>query len=121
MIRLATDVGGTFTDLVGYDERTGEIFTAKSLTTVPDQSEGVLSAIELAEQKDGLSTRDVIFFAHGGTPVINATPERKGVRTARVTPAGFRDALEIGRGNRPDLYNLHFKSPEPFVPRSLRF
>lgn len=121
MIRLATDVGGTFTDLVGYDERTGEVFTAKSLTTVPDQSEGVLSAIELAEQKDGLSTRDVIFFAHGGTTVINAITERKGVKTALVTTAGFRDVLEIGRGNRPDLYNLHFKSPEPFVPRSLRF
>jgi len=121
MIRLATDVGGTFTDLVGYDERTGEVFTAKSLTTIPDQSEGVLSAIELAEQKDGLSTRDVIFFAHGGTTVINAITERKGVKTALVTTAGFRDVLEIGRGNRPDLYNLHFKSPEPFVPRSLRF
>lgn len=121
MIRLATDVGGTFTDLVGYDERTGEVFTAKSLTTVPDQSEGVLSAIELAEQKDGLSTRDVIFFAHGGTTVINAITERKGVKTALVTTAGFRDVLEIGRGNRPDLYNLHFRSPEPFVPRSLRF
>ncbi|WP_267549379.1 hydantoinase/oxoprolinase family protein [Rhizobium rhizogenes] len=121
MIRLATDVGGTFTDLVGYDERTGEIFTAKSLTTVHDQSEGVLSAIDLAERKDGLSTRDVIFFAHGGTTVINAITERKGVKTALVTTAGFRDVLEIGRGNRPDLYNLQFKSPEPFVPRSLRF
>ncbi len=121
MIRLATDVGGTFTDLVGYDERTGEIFTAKSLTTVNDQSEGVLAAIELAEKKDGLSARDVIFFAHGGTTVINAITERKGVRTALVTTAGFRDVLEIGRGNRPDLYNLQFKSPEAFVPRSLRF
>lgn len=121
MIRLATDVGGTFTDLVGYDERTGEIFTAKSLTTVHDQSEGVLEAIALAEKKDGLSARDVIFFAHGGTTVINAITERKGVKTALVTTAGFRDVLEIGRGNRPDLYNLQFKSPEAFVPRSLRF
>lgn len=103
MIRLATDVGGTFTDLVGYDERTGEIFTAKSLTTVHDQSEGVLAAIELAEKKDGLSARDVIFFAHGGTTVINAITERKGVRTALVTTAGFRDVLEIGAARRlPD-------------------
>lgn len=121
MIRLATDVGGTFTDLVGYDERTGEIFTAKSLTTVHDQSEGVLDAIAQAEDKDGLPTRDVTFFAHGGTTVINAITERKGVRTALVTTAGFRDVLEIGRGNRPDLYNLQFHSPEPFVPRHLRF
>ncbi|OJF92614.1 hydantoinase/oxoprolinase family protein [Pararhizobium antarcticum] len=121
MIRLATDVGGTFTDLVGYDERSGELFTAKSLTTVDDQSLGVLDAIAVAEAKDGLRTRDVTFFAHGGTTVINAITERKGVRTALVTTAGFRDVLEIGRGNRPDLYNLQFHSPEPFVPRHLRF
>ncbi|MBT9372278.1 hydantoinase/oxoprolinase family protein [Rhizobium sp. CSW-27] len=121
MIRLATDVGGTFTDLVGYDERTGEVFTAKSLTTVDDQSLGVLDAIAMAERKDGLRRRDVTFFAHGGTTVINAITERKGVRTALVTTAGFRDVLEIGRGNRPDLYNLQFHSPEPFVPRNLRF
>jgi len=121
MIRLATDVGGTFTDLVGYDERTGELFTAKSLTTVDDQSLGVLAAITMSEQRDGLRARDVTFFAHGGTTVINAITERKGVRTALVTTAGFRDVLEIGRGNRPDLYNLQFHSPEPFVPRHLRF
>lgn len=121
MIRLATDVGGTFTDLVGYDERSGELFTAKSLTTVDDQSRGVLDAIAMSEARDGLRTRDVTFFAHGGTTVINAITERKGVRTALVTTAGFRDVLEIGRGNRPDLYNLQFHSPEPFVPRHLRF
>ncbi|MBB4952385.1 N-methylhydantoinase A [Agrobacterium vitis] len=121
MIRLATDVGGTFTDLVGYDERTGEVFTAKSLTTTNDQSEGVLSAIDMSEKKDGLRVRDVTFFAHGGTTVINAITERKGAKTALITTAGFRDVLEIGRGNRPDLYNLQFQSPEPFVPRHLRF
>lgn len=121
MIRLATDVGGTFTDLVGYDERSGELFTAKTLTTTHDQSGGVLDAIASAEEKGGLRTRDVTFFAHGGTTVINAITERKGVRTALVTTAGFRDVLEIGRGNRPDLYNLQFHSPEPFVPRQLRF
>jgi N-methylhydantoinase A len=121
MIRLATDVGGTFTDLVGYDERSGELFTAKSLTTVKNQSRGVLNAISQAEDKGGLRTRDVTFFAHGGTTVINAITERKGVRTALVTTAGFRDVLEIGRGNRPDLYNLQFHSPEPFIPRELRF
>jgi N-methylhydantoinase A len=121
MIRLATDVGGTFTDLVGYDERTGEVFTAKSLTTTHDQSEGVLSAIDISEKKDGLRVRDVTFFAHGGTTVINAITERKGAKTALITTAGFRDVLEIGRGNRPDLYNLQFHSPEPFVPRHLRF
>jgi N-methylhydantoinase A len=121
MIRLATDVGGTFTDLVGYDTRTGRLFTAKSLTTTADQSSGVLDVIDIAEKKGGLRGSDVTFFAHGGTTVINAITERKGVKTALVTTAGFRDVLEIGRGNRPDLYNLQFHSPQPFVPRHLRF
>jgi len=120
MIRLATDVGGTFTDLVGYDEATGQLFQAKALTTVHDQSGGVLDTIAVARQQ-GMSPAQVAFFAHGGTTVINAITERKGVKTALVTTAGFRDVLEIGRGNRPDLYNLRFRSPEPFVPRHLRF
>lgn len=120
MIRLATDVGGTFTDLVGYDEKTGTVFTSKSLTTTHDQSVGVIDVIDRAEQTDGLDPNRVGFFAHGGTTVINAITERKGVRTGLVTTAGFRDVLEIGRGNRPDLYNLQSHSPEPFVPRHLR-
>lgn len=121
MIRLATDVGGTFTDLVGYDEGTGQLFTAKSLTTTDDQSRGVLDTIDTAQQRDGLRPSEVTFLAHGGTTVINAITERKGVKTALVTTAGFRDVLEIGRGNRPDLYNLRTRSPAPFVPRDLRF
>lgn len=120
MIRLATDVGGTFTDLVGYDDTTGRLFTAKSLTTTHDQSVGVLDAIDRAETRGGLDPAKVRFFAHGGTTVINAITERTGVRTGLVTTAGFRDVLEIGRGNRPDLYNLQFHSPEPLVPRHLR-
>ncbi|CAN7258930.1 hydantoinase/oxoprolinase family protein [Aminobacter sp. LjRoot7] len=120
MIRLATDVGGTFTDLVGYDEKSGKVFTSKSLTTPQDQSIGVLDVIDRAESASGLDTDKVRFFAHGGTTVINAITERKGVRTALVTTEGFRDVLEIGRGNRPDLYNLQFHSPEPFIPRKLR-
>jgi N-methylhydantoinase A len=120
MIRLATDVGGTFTDLIGYDEATGQLFQAKVLTTAHDQSEGVLGTIAAASAL-GLDPARIGFLAHGGTTVINAITERKGVRTALVTTAGFRDVLEIGRGNRPDLYNLRFRSPEPFVPRHLRF
>ena len=69
---------------------------------------------------DGLASGDVGYFVHGGTTVINAITERKGVKTALVTTRGFRDVLEIGRGNRPDLYNLKFRSPEPYVERHLR-
>lgn len=121
MIRLAADVGGTFTDLLGYDESTGQVYTAKSLTTGDDQSCGVMDTIRLATDSDGLDPGRVGFFVHGGTTVINAITERKGVRTALVTTRGFRDVLEIGRGNRPDLYNLRFHSPPPYVERALRF
>ncbi|MBR0751938.1 hydantoinase/oxoprolinase family protein [Bradyrhizobium jicamae] len=120
MIRVATDVGGTFTDLIAYDDTSGAVVFSKSLTTVDDQSVGVLDAIAMAEQS-GLGVDDIGFFVHGGTTVINAITERKGVKTALVTTAGFRDVLEIGRGNRPDLYNLRTRTPAPFVPRHLRF
>ena len=115
--RLATDVGGTFTDLVYLDERTGGIEVAKVLTTPADPAKGVMEVIAAAR----IDPKSVAFFIHGGTTVINSITERKGARTALLTTAGFRDVLEIGRGNRPDLYNLHFRSPESFVPRNLRF
>ncbi len=117
MGRLATDVGGTFTDLVYFDEASAELVVTKTLTTPADPSEGVLTAIA----RSGIAPEAVRFFVHGGTTVINAITERKGARTALVTTAGFRDVLEIGRGNRPDMYNLRYRSPEPFVPRRFRF
>jgi N-methylhydantoinase A len=117
MGRLATDIGGTFTDLVYYDEDTGDLSVAKSLTTPRDLTQGIADTIGLA----GIDTAEIDFFVHGGTTVINAITERKGVKTALVTTAGFRDVLEIARGNRPDLYNLRFRKEEAFVPRALRF
>ena len=117
MGRLATDVGGTFTDLVYFDEASARLVVTKTLTTPADPSEGVLVAIA----RSGIAPEAVTFFVHGGTTVINAITERKGARTALVTTAGFRDVLEIGRGNRPDMYNLRYRSPEPFVPRRFRF
>jgi N-methylhydantoinase A len=121
MTRLATDVGGTFTDLVAYDEESGRISIAKTLTTVDDQSRGVLNVIDQACAENGFDPGAISFFVHGGTTVINALTERKGVKTALVTTRGFRDVLEIGRGNRPDLYNLQARTPEPYVRRRHRF
>ena len=118
---LATDVGGTFTDLVHYDAGSGRISVAKTLTTPDDPSRGVLNAIADGQTRGFLSPAGIDRLIHGGTTVINAITERKGAVTALVTTAGFRDVLEIGRGNRPDLYNLHAISPPPFVPRRLRF
>jgi N-methylhydantoinase A len=119
-VRVATDVGGTFTDLVHLrtDTETGrqEIITAKSDTTPPDFERGVLDVIA----RSGVSTAEIGFLVHGTTVVINALTERKGVKTALLTTEGFRDALEIARGNRPDFFNLFYRKPEPFVPRHLR-
>jgi N-methylhydantoinase A len=119
-IRGATDVGGTFTDLVYFstDPVTGaqEIVTAKSDTTPPNFEQGVMNVIA----KSGVSLEDFGFLAHGTTVVINALTERKGVKTALITTEGFRDSLEIARGNRPDYFDLDYEKPAPFVPRHLR-
>jgi N-methylhydantoinase A len=120
MIKVATDAGGTFTDLVAFDEETAAIFVGKALTTPADPSRGVIAAIRQGEDT-GLSAQRASLFVHGGTTAINAITERKGVRTALVTTKGFRDVIAIGRGNRPDLYNLHSTPSEPFAPRRLRF
>ena len=115
-MRVATDVGGTFTDLVYYDEGTGRFGSSKVDSTPPDFDRGVLDAL----RRSGLNPTEVQYFAHGTTVVINALTERKGVKTGLITTRGFRDVLEIGRGNRPDLFNFYFTKPKPFVPRHLR-
>ncbi|MCS7248609.1 MAG: hydantoinase/oxoprolinase family protein [Anaerolineales bacterium] len=115
MVRVATDIGGTFTDLV-YVTKDGRVGTAKSHTT-PDQFEqGVIDVINAA----GLQPGEFESFVHGTTIVINAITERKGVKTGLITTQGFRDVLEIGRGDRPDFFNLDYQKPIPFVPRYLR-
>jgi N-methylhydantoinase A len=121
VIRAATDVGGTFTDLVYYsvDEATGKtsaVHTAKVDTTPPDFEQGVMASL----RKGGIDARQMAFFAHGSTVVINAITERKGAKVGLITTKGFRDVLEIARGNRPDLFNFNFRKPAPFVERHLR-
>jgi N-methylhydantoinase A len=119
-LRIATDVGGTFTDMVCLesDPATGVqlVVTAKADTTPPDFECGVLDVLA----KGNVAPSDIQFFAHGTTVVINALTERKGARVGLVTTKGFRDVLEIARGNRPDFFNLLYRKPEPFVPRYLR-
>ena len=110
-VRVATDVGGTFTDLVRFtiNRETGaqEVATAKSDTTPPNYEEGVLKVLGRA----GVNTDEIGFFVHGTTVVINALTERSGVKVGLITTEGFRDILEIARGNRPDFFNLHYRKP----------
>jgi N-methylhydantoinase A len=118
-LRVATDVGGTFTDLVAFEiaaNGTTTIRTAKSDTTPPNFEQGVIDVID----KAGIDPAAIDFLAHGTTVVINALTERKGVKVGLITTQGFRDTLEIARGNRPDFFNLFYEKPKPFVPRYLR-
>lgn len=119
-MRIATDVGGTFTDLVGVfiDEKSGlqRITAEKSDSTPPNFEAGVLNVLE----KSGCSLDDIENFCHGTTVIINALTERKGVRVGLITSKGFRDVLEVARGDRPNYFDLFYKKPPPFVPRYLR-
>lgn len=115
--RVATDIGGTFTDLVELDEATGALTFAKSSTTPKDLAQGVLDVIARGD----VDLDQVAALAHGTTVVINTLTERTGARTGLVTTRGFRDVLQIARGNRPDMYNLVPRKPEPFVPRRYRY
>ncbi len=114
-MRVAVDIGGTFTDLVAVDPA-GGVTLAKAPSTPPDFERGVVDALE----RSGLDPTAIRSFVHGTTVVINAITERTGAPTGLITTAGFRDVLEIGRANRPDLYNYRYRKPAPFVPRHLR-
>jgi hypothetical protein len=115
-MRVASDIGGTFTDLVYLDEATGEMDVNKASTTPRDFAEGVIETLKRAE----LPVSNTTFFVHGSTIIINALTERKGAKTGLITTKGFRDVLEITRANRPDLYNMYYTKPKPFVPRQFR-
>ena len=112
---MAIDIGGTFTDLVCIDAN-GELRRAKADSTPEALEVAVLEVLA----RSGVDPASVDSFLHGSTVVINAITERSGARTALVTTRGFSDVLEIARANRPDLYNLRYAKPEPFVPRHLR-
>ena len=114
-MKVATDIGGTFTDLVAIDEN-GSLILEKAHTTPPNFDQGVMDVLK----KSGVDMKSIEAFFHGTTTIINALTERKGAKTALITTKGFRDILELARGNRPDLFNMVFEKPTPFVPRYLR-
>jgi len=121
MYTLAIDIGGTFTDIVLRDQTSGELFVAKVLTQYPDPSLGVMVGVRQIFADVQINPKEVGRVIHGTTLVTNTLIERKGSKTALITTAGFRDALEIGREGRYDIYDLYLKLPAPLVPRQLRF
>jgi len=118
--RIGVDIGGTFTDLVWVDDATGAVQVAKLLTTPKDPSQAVEQGVVGVLHDAGGRASDVRSLIHGTTLATNALIERKGARTGLLTTAGFRDAVEIGREGRYDMYDLFIDQPAPLVPRHLR-
>ncbi len=114
---VAVDIGGTFTDLVAYDHDTHQVVYTKAPTTYGNFVDGIVECFG----KAGVRPDQSNFLNHGTTLVINSLIQRKGAKAALVTTKGFRDVLEIARGNRPDPFDLHYRRDEPLIPRELRF
>ena len=118
-VRLAVDIGGTFTDVV-LETPTAR-FSTKVLTTKTAPEEGVLDGILKALKLGNVKPGEVGLIVHGTTLATNAIIERKGALTALVTTQGFRDSIEIAQENRFEQYDIFIEKPEPLVPRTLRF
>ena len=114
---IAIDIGGTFTDLVACDVETGAVAYTKSPTTYDRLGEAIFDCI----RKAAIDARQASFVKHGTTLVINALLQRVGAKTALLATKGFRDLLEIGRGNRTRPFDLRFHREPPLIPRELRF
>ncbi len=113
---VAIDVGGTFIDLVSVDEMTGAVSIEKQPATPGTITQEIVAGLIRLPG----ATSDVSRFLHGTTITINALVQRRGARVGLITTRGFRDVLELGRGNRPSIYDWVWVPPDPLVPRHLR-
>ncbi|WP_019548900.1 hydantoinase/oxoprolinase family protein [Streptomyces sulphureus] len=126
-LRIGVDTGGTFTDIVAFDEENGTIQVRKVSSTPDDPGRAIVDGVqELLRQMGGgregakRTMAEVAYFAHGTTVGTNALLTQRGARTGVITTRGFRDLLELGRGRRPRLYDLQADKPVPVAPRDLR-
>lgn len=115
--RLAIDVGGTFIDFVLLDESTGDVAIEKELSLEKTLTERIFAGLGRLH----IQQPELDMIIHGSTLVINTILQERGALVGLITTHGFRDVLELGRGNRPEVYNLLYKPPKPLVPRYLRF
>ena len=117
---LGLDIGGTFTDIVVYDQQGAASYSHKELTTPDAPHRGVIAGIRRLFETERLAYRDVTRVVHATTLFTNALIERKGAKTGLITTQGFRDTLEMRREHKYELYDLFIELPEPLVPRRLR-
>lgn len=119
-VRIASDVGGTFTDSITFDPGSARFEVSKVPTTPDNRAVGTVNGLRAALDALGATGADVGYVGHGMTTATNAVIQRTGARVAFLTNAGFRDLLEIGRQNRPRLYDHRVQRTPPIVPRELR-
>ena len=115
LIVVAIDIGGTFTDLIAFDTAASRFAQAKSLTTPHNLVQGIVDCLD----KSGIASGAIAELIHGSTTAINTLIERKGAKTGLIVTRGTRDVYAIGRGNRPESYNLFFHRPKALVSRAL--
>ena len=115
--RIGVDIGGTFTDVVVVDERSGAVHVAKVPTTPSDPSQGFLDGLDQAFARFGIAAGQVGFLVHGTTIATNTIIEGKGAKAGLITSAGFSDVLEIAYQTRPTLYDVFYVKPKPLIPR----
>ncbi len=117
MIRVAFDIGGTFTDFVLVDDASGEVAVHKVPSTPADPSRAVTDGMPALLAKAGVAAEAIGHLLHATTVATNAIIQRKGAKTALITTRGFRDVLILGRQKRYETYDLHMVKPEPLIPR----
>src|SRR5215470_18803743 len=117
MIRVAFDIGGTFTDFVLFDDATGETRALKVPTSCANPGEAVIEGLDKLLAEAGIRGSAVDVVLHATTVATNAVLERKGAKTGLVTTEGFRDVLIIGRQKRYETYDLYIDKPQPLVQR----
>ncbi len=120
-LRLGVDVGGTFTDLVLFDPATNNLEFTKTPSTATNQAVGVATGVDKIARQMHVDPGAVSFLAHGTTVATNALLERHGAVCALLVTEGFRDVLQIGRQDRPKLYDWFAQRSEPLVPRERCF
>jgi N-methylhydantoinase A len=121
-VRIGIDIGGTFTDFVIYNSESQEIETFKVLSTPSDPAQAVISGLrDYFHSRSSDLSSEILDVVHGSTVATNALLERKGARTALITTQGFQDILQIGRQNRPSLYDLSIEPPPALIPARLSF